>query len=290
MGFPRSGGIYHTCSLHLCWHGCFNGEILCNLPSQTSNLGGVNDTALARTLFVSSNLWPAMMCPSPTAAGPWILKAGWGPLARLEFAIEAGIASIDRPSSIFSLVRCSRVAFARKHHQAYEDFLRRRLAQEEIDFQGGVERGGRGEALHPLAWRSSVVNGGGAGMTSRSRKSEKASASTAAAGGKTRTRTAKLEDAGAKLQNVVSTSGGGGDDEDEEEDRMKRKALEVAELEDALGSGRKSRLAGVKDRPPNLPQPLARLQGSPRRGDALLDLGQDEIVAYDSPPQRRLGA
>lgn len=237
--------------------------------------------------------------------GPWILKAGWGPLARVEFAIEAGIARKDRPSTIFSLVRQSRVAFARKHHPAYEDFLRRKLEEEEIDGRGvegqgeGRERGS-GEALHPLAWGSSVVkrhsdsdldSDSDSGVASSPRNSELDSESAPAAAGR-RTRTAKLKNAGAKLENVVSESGDGGQEEEEEreEDLMKRTALEVAELEDALGRGRKSRLAGVKDRPPKLPQPLARLRGSPQDGDALLDLGQEEIVAYDSAPQRRLGA
>lgn len=214
--------------------------------------------------------------------GPWILKAGWGPLARVEFAIEAGIASKDhRPSSIFSLVRTSRVAFAEKHHPAYEEFLRRKLAEEEIEGQGG--EGESGGALHPLAWSPAAVKLD-VGAAPRPTKSELDS-EPAAAG--RRTRTAKLESAGAKLQNVVSASG---DEGEEEEEAVKRTALEVAGLEDALGRGRKSRLAGVKDRPPNLPQPLARLRGSPQAGDALLDLGQEEIVAYDSPPQRRLGA
>lgn len=225
--------------------------------------------------------------------GPWILKSGWGPLARLEFAIEAGIASKDSLSSIFSLVRRSRVAFAAKNHPAYENFLRRRLEEEEIEGPGGEgegREGGSGEALHPLAWGSAAAKGGDPGIASRPRNSvldPKSGEAAAAEPGK-RTRTAKLENAGAKLQNVVSTSGDEG--EEEEEDLLKRTALEVADLEDALGRGRKSRLAGVKDRPPKLPQPLARSRGSRQLGDALLDLGQEEIVAYDSPPQRRLGA
>eukprot|EP00752_Nemacystus_decipiens_P010673 g9504.t1 len=221
--------------------------------------------------------------------GPWILKAGWGPLARIEFAIEAGLASKERPSTIFSLVRTSRVAFAGKHHPAYEDFLRRKLEEEEIEEQAGAEEGpegGSGGDLHPLAWSSSAVNLDAA-VTSRSRKSGLGSRPAA---GRRRTRTAKLEDAGAQLQNVVLASGDEEEGEGEEDGVIKRKATEVAGLEDALGRGRKSRLAGVKDRPPNLPQPRARLRGSRQAGDALLDLGQEEIVAYDSPPQRRLGA
>lgn len=204
--------------------------------------------------------------------------------------MEAGIASKDRPSSIFSLVRTSRLAFARKHHLAYEAYLRRKLEEEDLEVRGGGEEGregGGGDALHPLAWSRSAVKLD-AGMEFRPGKSGFGSQSGEAAAGKTRpTRTAKLENAGAKLRDVVSTSG---DDGEEEEDRVERAVLEVADLEDRLGRGRKSRLAGMKDRPPKLPQPLARLQGSSRAGDALLDLGQEEIVAYDSPPQRRLGA
>lgn len=203
----------------------------------------------------------------------------------MEFAIEAGIATKDRPSTIYSLVRRSRLAFARQHHPAYEEFLRRRLEEEEIEVEEEGQEGGSGKALHPLAWSPAAVKLDAGVVASWPRKSELHSQSPAAAG--KRTRTAKLENAGAKLKNVVSASG---DEGEEEEDMMKRKALEVAELEDALGRGRKSRLAGVKDRPPKSPQPLARLRGSPQAGDALLDLGQEEIVAYDSPPQRRLGA
>eukprot|EP00903_Cladosiphon_okamuranus_P010722 g10134.t1 len=214
---------------------------------------------------------------------PWMLKAGWGPLNRVEFAMEAGIATKDSPSSIFSLVRSSRLAFARKHHLAYSGYLRRKLEEEDLELRGAGEgkegrEGGGDEALHPLAWSPSAVNLD-AGMEFRPRESESVSHLGKAATGKrmrTRTRTAKLESAGEKLQNVISTLG---DEGEEEEDLVERAALEVAELEDRLGRGRKARLAGVKDRPPKLPQPLARLQGSSRAGDALLDLGQEEIVA-----------
>jgi len=155
-------------------------------------------------------------------------------LARLEFAIEGGIASPERPSSIYSLVRKSRVAFARAHYPAYEDFLRRRLEEEEIE-GGGEEDGKRGagsEALHPLAWRPSAVRG----EKGREKGSESAPGAVEAAAGE---RTVKLEEAGAKLKNVVSTSGDGegegeGDrDEEDEEDLMARAALRVAELENA---------------------------------------------------------
>lgn len=234
----------------------------------------------------------------------------------MEFAIEDGIASPERPSSIFSLVRRSRVAFARAHHPAYEDFLRRRLEEEEIEGWGGEseEHEEGGEALHPLAWRSSSSSSSSADREEKGRGKEegkgkgKGKGSVSVPGIPTAAavdgeRTVKLEKAGANLKNVVSTSGDGvgkregkgeGDEEDEDEDAlMARAALRVAELEDSLGRGRKSRLSGVKDRLPHAQRPpLARLRGSPHDGDALLDLGQEEIVAYvDSPAQqRRLGA
>lgn len=240
-----------------------------------------------------------------------MLKAGWGPLTRVGFAIEAGIAKKDCPSSIFSLVRLSRITFARKHHPAYEDYLRRTLEEEKIDMPGGEgegREGGSGGVLHPLAWGSPAAKGyAGVAPASGPRKTNSefdsesesesgeattATATAAALAAGERTRTAKLENAGAKLENVVSAAGdeGEGEEEEKEEDLAKRRAMAVAALEDVLGSGRKARMAGVKDRPPNWPQPLGRLWGSPQAGDALLDLGQEEIVAYDSPPQRRLGA
>ncbi len=214
-------------------------------------------------------------------------------MARLEFAIEDGIAGPKRPSSIFSLVRRSRVAFARVHYRTYEDFLRRKLEEEEIEGgEGAGEEQGGSEALHPLAWRPSADRGEKSG-----REGSESVPGGADAAAVAEERTVKLEKAGAKLKNVVSTSGdgeGGGDEEDgDEDDSIERAALRVAELEDALGRGRKSRLSGVKDRPPHTQRPpLARLQGSPHDGDALLDLGQEEIVAYDdsAAQQRRLGA
>ncbi|CAM9212190.1 unnamed protein product [Ectocarpus fasciculatus] len=221
--------------------------------------------------------------------GPWLLKAGWGPLARLEFAIEAGVATVDRPSTIFSLVRRSRLAFARAHHESYGSFLRKKLEDEAIE-QGGREgRGGGGELLHPLAWGAPAGNDvDGGARVSRPVSPRKGSGSKAAPATLVGKRTAKLENAGATAGVVLES----GDGEEEDEDTlMERTALEVAGLEDALGRGRKSRLGGVKDRPPNPGQsPLARLQGSPHDGDALLDLGREKIVAYDSAPQRQLGA
>lgn len=220
--------------------------------------------------------------------GPWLLKAGWGPLARLEYAIEDGIARIDRPSSIFSLVRRSRVAFAKAHHPAYANFLRKKLEEEGIDGGGdeSAQEGGVGQALHPLAWNRAVDKevGEGAPPSGPAMRSESIPAAATLAG----KRTAKLENAGATT-GVVSEFGDEG--EEDEVDLLERIALEVAELESALGRGRKSRLGGVKDRPPIVRQtPLARLQGSPLEGDALLDLGQEDIVEYDSPAQRQLGA
>ncbi|CAM9339581.1 unnamed protein product [Hapterophycus canaliculatus] len=230
--------------------------------------------------------------------GPWLLKAGWGPLARLEFAVQAGIATVDRPSSMFSLVRRSRLAFAAAHHPAYSEFLRNRLEEEEIeggsgggdgDWEGGQQGEGGGGALHPLAWRAAASKDEEAGRVSRrgsaKMRSEPPLANPAGGG---RRRTAKLENAGA-TKGVVS--GAEGEEDDDNASVLERTALEVAELEDALGRGRKSRLAGVKDRPPNAQQsPLARVQGSAQEGDALLDLGREKIVAYETPPQRQLGA
>ncbi|CBN79829.1 expressed unknown protein [Ectocarpus siliculosus] len=224
--------------------------------------------------------------------GPWLLKAGWGPLARLEFAIEAGVATVDRPSTIFSLVRRSRLAFARAHHESYGSFLRKKLEEEAIELGGREGGGGGGEGgdlHHPLAWRAAAGNAvDGGRRVSRPVSPKKGSgpkAASATLGGK---RTARLENAGA-TPGVVLESGDG--KEEDQDALMERTALEVAGLEDALGRGRKSRLGGVKDRPPNPGQsPLARLQGSRHEGDALLDLGKEKIVAYDSPPQPQLGA
>lgn len=222
-------------------------------------------------------------------AGPWLLKAGWGPLARLEFAIEAGVATVDRPSTIFSLVRRSRLAFARAHHQSYGSFLRNKIEEEAIE-QGGSEGGGGGGDLHhPLAWRAAAGNDvDGGRRVSRPVSPKKGSGPKAASATLDGKRTAKLENAGATAGVVLEP----GDGKEEDQDAlMERTALEVAGLEDALGRGRKSRLGGVKDRPPNPGQsPLARLQGSQHDGDALLDLGREKIVAYDSPPQPQLGA
>lgn len=185
-------------------------------------------------------------------------------------------------------MRRSRVAFAKAHHPAYANFLKRKLEEEAIEGGGrgeeGVQKGGSG-ALHPLAWSSAAEQGAGQGA-SRSGPVVRSESNPARATlvGK---RTARLENAGATT-GVVSESGDEGDED--EVDLMERTALEVAELESALGRGRKSRLAGVKDRPPISRQtPLARLRGSPLEGDALLDLGQEDIVAYDSPAPRQLG-
>ncbi|CAM9566587.1 unnamed protein product, partial [Ectocarpus sp. 13 AM-2016] len=221
--------------------------------------------------------------------GPWLLKAGWGPLARLEFAIQAGVATVDRPSTIFSLVRRSRLAFARAHHESYGSFLRKKIEEEAIEQGGSEGGGGSGDLRHPLAWRAAAGNDvDGGHRVSHPVSPKKGSgpkAASATLGGK---RTAKLENAGATAGVVVES----GDGQEEDQDAlMERTALEVAGLEDALGRGRKSRLGGVKDRPPNPGQsPLARLQGSQHEGDALLDLGREKIVAYDSPPQPQLGA
>lgn len=186
-------------------------------------------------------------------------------------------------------MRRSRVAFAKAHHPAYTNFLRKKLEEEAIEGGGGEEgvQEEGGGALHPLAWSPAADKGAGE-RAPRSAQAVRSSESIQAAATLAGKRTAKLENAEATT-GVVSESGDEGDEE--EVDFMERTALDVAELESALGRGRKSRLGGVKDRPSILRQtPLARLQGSPLEGDALLDLGQEEIVAYDSPAQRQFGA
>lgn len=60
-----------------------------------------------------------------------MLKAGWGALARLEFAVEAGILGIDQLGSLVGIVRRSRTSFTAAHHPAYANFLRDRLRHED---------------------------------------------------------------------------------------------------------------------------------------------------------------
>ena len=267
-------------------------------------------------------------------AGPWLLKAGWGPLARLQFAIDAGIARKDRPAGLVGLVRRSRVAFAAAHHPGYANFLRRRLDEEVIEEEelgGGEEEPDCG--LHPKAW-----GGGGSGevnnsegrqpfgipgvrseeeeeeeeevmiskpTTGTSQKAtqklkdawESAELNSPSTPKPSRKPTMELKDAGESEGLVPNLSeretkggvvldvseGGAGDEEEEDEnDLMERTAIRVGQLEDALGRERKSRMGGVKDRPPKFGQSrLARLQGNPQKGDAFLDLGRGEIVRRD---------
>lgn len=263
-------------------------------------------------------------------AGPWLLKAGWGPLARLQFAIDAGIARKDRPAGLVGLVRRSRVAFAAAHHPGYANFLRRRLDEEVIE-EDELDAGEEEESdygLHPKAWG---MGGTGEGDTSEGRRpfgssgvlseevTSKATTSasrkatrelkdaaeqaglksppTATSASRKPTRNNKLKHAGESESLVPDLSEGGtkggvvldlsegeaGDGEEEDEDDlMERTAIRVGQLEDALGRERKSRMGGVKDRPPKFGQSrLARWQGNPQNGDAFLDLGRGEIVRRD---------
>lgn len=211
---------------------------------------------------------------NPWRAGPWLLKAGWGALARLEFAIEAGIARKDRPAGLVGLVRRSRAAFAASHHPAYANFLRRRLDEEVVEegeSDGSGSESGEG-AIHPKAWRRTISASNIIGEGSRSGRGVK---------------TRKLKNAGVTDGVVVELGAGGGCggamEEEEEELSIEATATSVGRLEDALGRERKSRMGGVKDRPPNLaPAGLSRLYGSLQNGDALLDLGQGTIARQDS--------
>lgn len=63
-----------------------------------------------------------------------MLKAGWGPLARLEFAVEAGILRIEKPGSLVGILRKSRTSFTAAYHPAYANFLRDRLRQEDPEW------------------------------------------------------------------------------------------------------------------------------------------------------------
>lgn len=260
-------------------------------------------------------------------AGPWLLKAGWGPLARLEFAIDAGIARKDRPAGLVGLVRRSRVAFAAAHHPGYANFLRRRLDEEVIEEE---ELDGEKEkpdyVLHPKAWgrggsgeanssegrqpfgfsgvrsEEEVVSKPTASASQKAAKKLKDAGESAELNSPTTTKpsrkpTRKLKNAGESEGLVpdlsegetnggvvldISEGGAGGEEEEDEDDLMERTAFRVGQLEDALGRERKSRMGGVKDRPPKFGQSrLARLQGNPQNGDAFLDLGRGEIVRRD---------
>ena len=196
--------------------------------------------------------------------GPWLLKAGWGPLARIEFAISTGIARKDRPAGLVGLVRRSRAAFATAHHPAYANFLRQRLGEEMVDVDEAFEYNRGEEGAHPEAWwRNSYVSVGGDrdGHVDVDKEDS--------------VKTMKLKNAVAVEQGKVS--------EVNEGRLMERTAAEVARLEDALGRGRKSRIGGVGDRQSGMGrESLSRLHGSPQEGDALLDLGREIIVRRKS--------
>lgn len=265
-------------------------------------------------------------------AGPWLLKAGWGPLARLQFAIDAGIARKDRPAGLVGLVRRSRVAFAAAHHPGYANFLRRRLDEEVIEeeeLDAGEEEEESDYGLHPKAWgrggsgegdnsdgrrpfgspgvlseevMSKPTTGASVratrGLKDAAEQAELKSPPTTTSASRKPTRSNKLKNAGESESLVPDLSegetkggvvldlseGGAGDGEKEEDedDLMERTAIRVGQLEDALGRERKSRMGGVKDRPPKFGQSrLARWQGNPQNGDAFLDLGRGEIVRRD---------
>lgn len=191
-------------------------------------------------------------------------------MARLEFAIETGIARKDRPAGLVGLVRRSRVAFAEAHHPAYAKFLQRRLDEEGID-----ENEGEDFAKHSKAWVSGILR--------PSDDREKLSASTKKGAKVTKTlKNAGVIEAGAA---VDSNERGGVGVEDAEDELVDDTAVEVGQLEDRLGRGRKSRMSGMKD-PPAVggQRNLARASGSPHHGDVLLDLGKGTIVRRD-PPQ-----
>ena len=243
-------------------------------------------------------------------SGPWLLKAGWGPLARLQFAIDAGIARKDRPAGLVGLVRRSRVAFAAAHHPAYANFLRRRLDEEVIeeDLDALEEPDEDAILLHPKAWgrggggakplpsevyaavvpipttsRNSRPNSRNSDSTSRSSESTPGNSEAMPKPATSRKATRKFKNAGEMTEEVVvDLSDGDGDENEDEKDLMARTAVRVGQLEDALGRERKSRMGGVKDRPPKFEQSrLPRWQGNPKNGDAFLDLGRGEIVRRD---------
>lgn len=164
-------------------------------------------------------------------SGPWLLKAGWGPLARLEYAVDAGIAggAGDKkaaPNVLVGLVRRSRAAFAAAHHPAYANFLRKRLQDEETEAEAmyGDDADAPLSAFsheESAAIKSVSDNSGGRG--------------------------------GGRDTTVVVDSDSGSVVGDGEEQRLMEEAFKnVGQLEDRLGRVRKSRLGGVKDRPPKL--------------------------------------
>lgn len=196
-------------------------------------------------------------------AGPWLLKAGWGPLARLEFATDAGIARCDRPAGLIGLVRHSRAAFAAAHHPGYANFLRKRLEEESVEGESNGDEDD--DALHANEWNRGQQDE----PPPDGRETELWSS----------TKTTKLKNAGATGGLILNLPGGDGGETGDEELLMERAVAEVGRLEDLLGRRRKSRMGNVKDRPPLLGQPLiAQLYGSRRKGDALLDIGRGKIV------------
>lgn len=171
-------------------------------------------------------------------SGPWLLKAGWGPLARLQFAVDAGIAGgagDDKkvnPSILIGLVRRSRAAFAAAHHPAYANFLRKRLQDEENETEPMFVDA---DASH-FASSSDERSARSKGVADESAKSKSAA------------KQAAKSKSGVRDSQYRTTLVG-----DEDEQRLMEETIkEVGKLEDRLGQVRKSRLGGVKTPPPKL--------------------------------------
>lgn len=172
------------------------------------------------------------------------------------------------------------------HHPAYANFLRRRLEEEGVETEAGTEVENEVEDLtHPRAWRA---RGSGRSGDHQATDHKEPSGVRSVIAATTRLKDAAISqasasDAGVLLDLDGETNAGGNVDGDLEA----KTAADVARLEDRLGRWRKSRMGGVKDRPMILgPSSVDRLDGSPRNGDALLDLERGTIVRRDP----RIGA
>lgn len=210
-----------------------------------------------------------LFCFFSFVEGPWLLKAGWGPLARLEFAVDTGIGRRDRPAGLVGLVRRSRAAFAAAHHPAYGEFLQRRLEDEEVE-----EASWQDEGLPPNAW-------GSASATIDSPKPKRTEPGEEAPSRLAGT-TMKLKNAAVTEGVILDSSGEGSGEGGVDGSFADETAAEVGRLEDRLGRVRKSRMGGVKDRPPSIGQSrLTPLRSSPQSGDALLHPAAGKIVRRD---------
>lgn len=177
-------------------------------------------------------------------SGPWLLKAGWGPLARLQFAVDAGIAGgagDDKkvnPSILIGLVRRSRAAFAAAHHPAYANFLRKRLQDEDNETEPIFAEDADVSRSASSSDKWSVGKKGRANEGAESKRAKSKSA----------TKRATKSNSDVRDSRYKSTLVG-----DEDEQRLMEETLkEVGKLEDRLGQVRKSRLGGMKTPPPNL--------------------------------------